>query len=142
MDNKMFLGTGIHFPPGVNPGTGRFLTSTAEQSVKESVYLILMTQRGERWLLPDFGSDLMSYTFMDTSATMLNLLANDLRTTLLEQEPRISDVEIHIDPEVHDGCLFVDVGYLVSETNSRDNLVFPFYLNASAAGEGSDGNES
>ena len=127
MDNKMFLGTGIHFPPGVNPGTGRFLTSTAEQSVKESVYLILMTQRGERWLLPDFGSDLMSYTFMDTSATMLNLLANDLRTTLLEQEPRISDV---------------DVGYLVSETNSRDNLVFPFYLNAGAAGEGSDGNES
>ena len=83
MDNKMFLGTGIHFPPSVNPGTGRFLTSTAEQSVKESVYLILMTQRGERWLLPDFGSDLMSYTFMDTSATMLNLLANDLRTTLL-----------------------------------------------------------
>ena len=142
MDNKMFLGTGIHFPPSVNPGTGRFLTSTAEQSVKESVYLILMTQRGERWLLPDFGSDLMSYTFMDTSATMLNLLANDLRTTLLEQEPRISDVVIHIDPEVHDGCLFVDVGYLVSETNSRDNLVFPFYLNAGAAGEGSDGNES
>ena len=38
MDNKMFLGTGIHFPPGVNPGTGRFLTSTAEQSVKAVSY--------------------------------------------------------------------------------------------------------
>ena len=39
-------------------------------------------------------------------------------------------------------ALTIKLGYLVSETNSRDNLVFPFYLNAGAAGEGSDGNES
>ena len=138
MDKKLYLGTGFKFPPSVDPGTGRFLTSSGEQSVKESVYLILMTQQGERWLLPGFGSNLMSFTFMDTSVTMLNVLSNNLRTILLGQEPRISDVDIDIDPEVRDGCLFVNIQYLVSETNTRDNFVFPFYLNAGRMEDESD----
>ena len=137
MENKMFLGTGFHFPPSVDPGTGRFLTSSGEQSVRESVYLILMTQQGERWLLPGFGSNLMSYTFMDPSVTMLSVHSNSLRATLMEQEPRISDVQVEVDPEVQDGCLFVNISYTVAATNSRDNLVFPFYLNSSRE-EGSD----
>ena len=121
----------------MDPGTGRFLTSSGEQSVRESVYLILMTQQGERWLLPGFGSNLMSYTFMDPSVTMLSVLSNSLRATLMEQEPRISDVQVEVDPEVQDGCLFVNISYTVAATNSRDNLVFPFYLNSSRE-EGSD----
>ena len=126
MDKKLYLGTGFKFPPSVDPGTGRFLTSSGEQSVKESVYLILMTQQGERWLLPGFGSNLMSFTFMDTSVTMLNVLSNNLRTILLEQEPRISDVDIDIDPEVRDGWLVVNIQYPVSAPNTRDTCVFPF----------------
>lgn len=125
-----FLGTGVKFPPQVNKSTGRFMLSSGAGSIKESVYIILMTQRGERWLEPNFGSALLSYTFMDTSITMLSLMANDLRSVILEQEPRISDVDVDIDPNVSDGCLLVDIQYKISETNTRDNLVFPFYLNA------------
>ena len=98
MDERAFLGTGMKFPPQIDPGTGRFALSSGAQNVKESVYIILMTNRGERWLDPDFGSDIMRYTFMDTSLTMLNLLSSDLRTLLMEQEPRISDVTVDIDP--------------------------------------------
>lgn len=141
MEKNMFLGTGFQFPPCVDPGTGRFLTSSGEQSVKESVYLILMTQRGERWVIPEFGSDLLSYTFMDPSVTMLNVMSNSLRSVLLEQEPRISDVQIEIDPQVQDGCLIVNIQYRVTESNTRDNLVFPFYLNAGRVEEGADETE-
>ena len=130
MDERAFLGAGMKFPPQIDPGTGRFALSSGAQNVKESVYIILMTNRGERWLDPDFGSDIMRYTFMDTSLTMLNLLSSDLRTLLMEQEPRISDVTVDIDPEVKDGCMLVNVAYTVADTNTRGNLVFPFYLNA------------
>lgn len=140
MDERAFLGTGMKFPPQIDPGTGRFALSSGAQNVKESVYIILMTNRGERWLDPDFGSDIMRYTFMDTSLTMLNLLSSDLRTLLMEQEPRISDVTVDIDPEVKDGCMLVNVAYTVADTNTRDNLVFPFYLNAGGeeAGHGTE----
>ena len=137
MSSKSFLGTGMKFPPQIDPGTGRFSLSSGAQSVRESVYLILMTQRGERWLEPEFGSRILSYTFLDISPTTVTLLTNELRALLLEQEPRISDVQVEVDPEVQDGCLFVNISYTVAATNSRDNLVFPFYLNSSRE-EGSD----
>ena len=130
MSDREFLGAGMKFPPQIVPGTGRFAVSGREQSVRESVYLILMTNRGERWLEPGFGSQMTRYAFMDTSPTMLRMLSDDLRELILQQEPRISDVDVEVEPEIKNGCLLVDIRYTVAATNSRDNFVFPFYLNA------------
>lgn len=130
MEDSGFLGTGLKFPLQVNKSTGRFTMSSGGDSVKESVYIILMTAKGERWMSPEFGSNIMSYTFMDTSAAMTNVMRNDLRNLILAQEPRIGDVEIEIDEESRKGCLIISIGYVIRETNTRDNLVFPFYLQA------------
>ena len=54
---------------------------------------------------------------------------------LLRQEPRIGDVEVSITPEDRKGTLLVDIGYTIAASNSRENLVFPFYLNAVAEEE-------
>ena len=123
-----FLGSGMKFPPQINPATGRFEVVSGQASVKESVYIILMTQKAERFIRPEFGSSLMNYTFMDTSATMLNLVSREIASDLLSQEPRLEDVEVRIDAASKPGCLFIYVDYLIRETNVRDNLVFPFYL--------------
>lgn len=123
-----FLGSGMKFPPSINPATGRFEVSKGEISIKESVYIILMTQKSERWIRPEFGSSLMNYTFMDTSSTMLNVLAREVASDLVSQEPRLADVKVRIDSVSKQGCLIIYIDYLIRETNVRDNLVFPFYL--------------
>lgn len=129
MSEKAFLGTGMKFPPQIDPGTGRFAVSRLEQSVRESVYLILMTSQGERWLEPGFGSQMNSYAFMDTSPTVMRMLSDQLREMILRQEPRISEVEVEVDPQQREGCLVISIRYTVAATNREDNLVFPFYLN-------------
>ena len=123
------MGTGMKFPPQIDPGTGRFAVSSLEQSVRESVYLILMTSQGERWLEPGFGSQMNSYAFMDTSPTVMRMLSDQLREMILRQEPRISEVEVEVDPRQREGCLVISIRYTVAATNREDNLVFPFYLN-------------
>ena len=128
MDNQSFLGTGMKFPPQVDPGTGRFVSSSDERSVRESVYLILSTARGERWLEPDFGSGLARYAFMDTSATMLAIMSDDVRETVLSQEPHISDADVNIDAESHENCLIISIDYTLAGSNTRENLVYPFFL--------------
>ncbi len=135
MPGNTFLGAGMKFPPQVDKATGRFVVSSEEESVKESVYLILMTQKAERFLRPEFGSNLMSYTFMDINATTVNMMIRDLTQQILEQEPRVRDVAITTDSQVKDGCLLVNIDYTVRSSNVRDNLVFPFYLNATAEEE-------
>ena len=122
-----FLGSGMKFPPQIDPATGRFRVARGEESIRESIYLILMTQKTERWVRPEFGSSLMNYTFMDTGVTMLNLVSREIASDLMTQEPRISDVDIRIDAASKPGTLIIYIGYTVRETNVRDNLVFPFY---------------
>ncbi|MDO4292942.1 MAG: GPW/gp25 family protein [Eubacteriales bacterium] len=129
MADQLFLGTGMKFPPQVNKTTGRFLTASGSQSVKESIYLILMTQRTERFMRPEFGSNILSYTFADMGSGMLTMMASDLTDTITQQEPRVTDVDVEMDGESRPGCLFINIGYTIRESNVRENMVFPFYLN-------------
>lgn len=134
-ENKSYLGSGLKFPLQVNKATGRAVMSNAEQSVKESVYIILMTQKGERFARRDFGSRLLSYTFMDTSITRINMMAREIERTILEQEPRISNVDVDVEPRLDKGCLIVKINYVVAADHTSGSLVFPFFLNVETGDE-------
>lgn len=129
MNDRAFLGKGLKFPIQVNKVTGRLVMAGEEMSVKESIYIILMTQKGERFLRKQFGSNILEYTFMDISVTRMNMMARELEDTLLSQEPRISAVDVDIEPQLDKGCLIINIAYTITEEHVRDNLVFPFYLN-------------
>ncbi|MBR5969445.1 MAG: GPW/gp25 family protein [Lachnospiraceae bacterium] len=128
--DKRFLGTGMKFPPQIDPATGRFATSSEEESIRESVYLILMTQQSERLVRPEFGSGLLAYTFMDMNSGTFAMLSRELTEALSENEPRITNVRINLEPDDRLGRLLIDIHYTVRATHISDNLVFPFYLNA------------
>ncbi len=130
MADERFLGTGCKFPVEIDPATGRFMTVSGNRSVKESIYLILMTQRTERLVRPSFGSDIMGFTFMDTGTTMMSILKRDITQTIMEQEPRVADVNVTTEYSDRQGVIYINLDYYVRETNSRDNMVFPFYLNS------------
>ena len=128
-DNKDFLGKGIKFPPQINPATGKFVTVSEEESVKQSIYLILMTQRSERPLRPGFGSNIMSYTFMDQNAGTLGMMSRTIKEQIAAQEPRVNNVQVKLESGSQRGVLLFNIEYNVISTNSRNNFVFPFYLN-------------
>ena len=125
----------MKFPPQIHPATGRFMVSSEAESVKESVYLILMTQRSERFLRSDFGSDLMSYTFMDLNITSIHMMTRSLTEQILSNEPRIQSVSISTDESMLDGCLLVTIDYVIKSSEIRDQLVVPFYQKVSSEEE-------
>ena len=43
-----------------------------------------MTQKTERFLRPEFGSNLMNYTFVDTGITMLNIMSREISKDILK----------------------------------------------------------
>lgn len=129
MQNNSFLGQGMKFPPQLDKATGRVKASSDADSVKEAVYIILMTRKGERWLRQDFGSSILDFTFMDTSSTMLNIMCRQICNELMDNEPRIKDVDVRAVEHRSDDCLIVRIDYTIRDTNTKDNIVFPFYLN-------------
>lgn len=128
MEEQRFLGTGMKFPPQVNPATGRFACVSGKESIRESVYLILMTQRTERFMRPEFGSNVMSYVFSQADNTILNLMAEEISSDIMRGEPRVERVHVSMDQNSKPGCLFVNIEYTVRGENVKENMVFPFYL--------------
>ncbi len=135
MAENDFLGKGMKFPPQINQATGRIMTVDAEDVVKQSLYLILMTQLSERPMRPDFGSELMGYTFMDVNAASIGWITRTIREQIAIQEPRVTDVEIAVDASGTSGMIVFDIRYRITETNTEGNLVFPFYTNSSQTEE-------
>jgi phage baseplate assembly protein W len=63
------------------------------------------------------------------STTMTTLLKDRARIALLIYEPRINLLALEIDTSAQlEGRVAIVVDYEVRATNSRFNLVYPFYL--------------
>lgn len=135
MGNKAYLGTGMKFPPQINPANGRIVTASEEVSIKESVYLILMTSKTERLVRPNFGSRINAYTFMDINYTVLNMLSRELTEMILNNEPRISDCSVEIENQTRQGRLIINISYQIAATHQKDSLVFPYYLDSADEAE-------
>ena len=123
-----FLGAGWKLPVSVDE-RGQIALSAADESIREAIWIILATARGERKMRPDFGCGIHDLVFATNSAETAGRVATDVRESLLLWEPRIDleNVDVRSDPE-EPGRLLIQIEYRVRSTNSRFNLVYPFYL--------------
>ncbi len=125
-----FLGRGFRFPVQVDPITGKVQTSEYEEDIKEAIYIILMTKKGERVMKPEFGCGVHDYAFGTMDYTTLSRMESEIREALNLWEPRIKDLQVNVViDDVKDGCVLINIGYNVRSTNNPYNLVFPFYMN-------------
>lgn len=129
-----FLGTGWSFPPefvkedGAGRVVGRVLMTADEEDIAASLKILFGTALGERFLVPAYGLDMQELLFEPMSTTLRTFIKDRVRTAILIHEPRIQLLGLEVDsPDPNDGRLRIEVDYMVRATNSRFNLVFPFY---------------
>ncbi len=122
-----FLGNGWSFPPTFNQSEG-IVMSKDEKDIAESIEIILNTSIGERVMQPKFGCDLRTFLFQSISTSRLHFMKELIRSSLINFESRIKLHDILIDHSQYlDGIISVQVNYSIVATNSRFNLVFPYY---------------
>lgn len=126
-DTPPFLGRGWAFPPAFGSVGARMTQDEAD--IDASLRILFGTKPGERPLFPTYGLDLSELMFEPLSTTLRSLLLDRIRTGVLIHEPRIRVLNLVIDDsEALAGVLQVRLDYEVRSTNSRFNLVYPFYL--------------
>jgi phage baseplate assembly protein W len=128
-NDQSFLGTGWSFPPEFDLDKGGVVMVPDEQDIWESLQVILSTAPGERIMFPKFGCGIRQMVFDTVNTTFITQLKDLIRFSILHYEPRIilNDVTINgSDP--NDGMLQIRLDYTIRKTNSRSNLVYPFYL--------------
>lgn len=122
-----FLGSGWSFPPTFNRQTGAVAMSSADRDITESIWIILSTNLGERIMLATFGSSLWSQVFTALTPTTANEIAHMVSNAIIEWEPRVQVEDVAVTHAVLSGWLDITISYFVRQTNTRSNLVYPFY---------------
>jgi hypothetical protein len=124
-----FLGTGWSFPPDFNRVDNSVQMVSDISDIEDSIRIILSTTPGERIMQPEFGCDLKRLVFETIDSTLLASLDHLIYHALLNFEPRITFLNTEVlNLDSQDGQLLIQVNFKVIITNSRHNIVFPFYL--------------
>ena len=127
--DQSFMGTGWRFPPEFNIDAKEVRTVAAEEDIQQSLYILFSTTPGERVMQPSYGCDLRSMVFENMTANAVMALKDMIEKAVLFFEPRIDLNFVDLDTsKIAQGILKILVDYTVRETNTRSNMVYPFYL--------------
>lgn len=127
---KPFLGVGFSFPVNVD-SAGKLAIAEYEESVRQSIWIILGTAKGERVMRPEFGCDIYDLVFAVNSLSTAGQLSYAVQRALLHFEPRIDVLDVRVDSGGTDHTLLLNIEYEVRATNNVFNMVYPFYLERS-----------
>ncbi len=123
-----FLGRGWSFPPTFNRTTSGVEMLEGEADIVSSLQLLLSTAQGERVMLPQYGCNLDELLFESLDMRMKTLMADKVESAILYHEPRIELENVELDESGELECVvLINIVYRVKTTNSRFNLVFPYY---------------
>jgi phage baseplate assembly protein W len=104
------------------------------EDIHQSLQILLSTRIGERVMQEDFGCDLNDVLFAEMDQSLINNLNRLVSDAILYHEPRITLDNLDIsESEGQAGLLLISIQYTVRGTNSRYNMVFPFYINEANA---------
>jgi phage baseplate assembly protein W len=135
LDTLDFLGTGWAFPPRFGEDGASVAMVSNEDDIHQSLMILFSTRPGERAMQELYGCSLDDWLFSEIDHGLVSQLTSAIHDAVLIYEPRVRllDVDVNPDPQ-NAGALLIRLDYKVTATNSRYNLVLPFYRNEASAG--------
>lgn len=127
-DTHSILGRGWGFPPTFDKAGATVRLVDEEEDVRQSLEILLSTRIGERLMQPRFGCNLDRFQFEPLDTTVRTYIKELVRDAILYFEPRVILESVTLTTVPDEGLLNIEVWYRIPATNSRNNLVYPFYI--------------
>ena len=122
-------GTGWSFPPNFDWRSNSVSMVSEDEDIKQSLEILMSTSPGERVMNPSYGCGLKLLTFENISESTLTEIKDIIDRAVLFFEPRIRVNSIDVDVEsIYDGWITIYLYYTIRRTNTRSNIVYPFYF--------------
>jgi phage baseplate assembly protein W len=130
IDNS-FLGRGWSFPPEFPSEGAQVAMVSGDEDVRQALQILLQTVKFSRLMHPEFYCDLQDFLFLNINSQTETKIKSGIVQAILTNEHRVdvamADIQITQHPQ-SPSELEITVNYTVRSTNSRANIVFPFYL--------------
>lgn len=117
------LGAGIGLPLAPDPD-GRMAFASGPEKVRQSIFIILDTEPGERLMLPEFGCGLRRFLMQPNSAATRAEIERTVATALDRWEPRIREIDVAAAPGDDPAMVVLTLRYAHVLTGRRDTLLY------------------
>lgn len=105
------------------PKNGQLTFPTLEQSVRDSIRVILMTRPGEQLMRPRYGAGLENFLDEGNTITLRRQIQTSIMQNLQNYENRITVDAVDVDPVPNaPGQLQVQIHYRLLRTNSPQQI--------------------
>jgi phage baseplate assembly protein W len=122
IDAGQLLGRGIAFPPRLG-ADGRVAFSEGDENIRDSIRVILQTDRGERLRLGQFGAGLNRMLFEPNVVATHRQLQERIVNALAAWEPRIAVEAVTVEPDPRDaGAAIATIHYTLVATQAGGQL--------------------
>jgi len=119
----------IDFPFKDSPEGFYFnLNSTDADAIRADLLHLLLTNKGERLYMPDFGSDLKKYIFEPNDGVTHSQIKDNLNETIKRYMPNLTIDDIKFRNDSIEELIIVELTYTVTEGtfNSTDTVTLTF----------------
>ena len=110
------------------------LTKTPEEEIRADLLHLILTRKGSRYYLPDFGTRIYEFIFEPMDGPTFDSIKDDIRTSVNKYIPNLQLNDISITPYVEDDDKS-GIGNITYQDNGATYEMFDIYR---SAGEGVD----
>jgi len=127
-NDRNFIGRGWSFPPYFDRVNKSVDMTEDEDDINNSLFILLSTIVGERNMNMSYGCNLEDMVFETLDTSTITFIKDKIEKSILFYESRIELQNININTQdILSGLILVEIEYIISATNTRNNYVFPFW---------------
>lgn len=98
-------GINIKFPISDNKVSGSFfkINKITKEALSSNLLLLLLTEKGERYYMPDFGTNLLKYIFEPSDNITVNEVRDEINQSVKKYIPGLTISEVDFNWILEDG---------------------------------------
>ena len=124
IDQRPGTAVGVSIP--FNAPNVFFSTYTTKDAIRNNLLNFFLTNQGERYLNPNFGSNLRAILFEQITTGRMEFLQQNIQTLIAKYFSNINVENISIDTPPDTNEVFVKVTYSIIDTGIVDNIQISF----------------
>jgi phage baseplate assembly protein W len=119
---KRILYRDFHKDLTINPISNDLALRTNEDAIKESLKNLILTDRGERLMQPNLGSDVRASLFENATPVTLKVLEERVREVINNFEPRVSVIDVDVISLYDDNRVKVTIYFYVKNQEDPQSV--------------------
>jgi phage baseplate assembly protein W len=101
-------------------------TYSFKDQLKYNLINLLLTNKGERILNPNFGTDIRKQLFNQINEDTYNALIDDIRSTIELYIPQVTIEKLEAVPSYDQNTITINLSYRINISNEKDTITINF----------------